>query len=97
MLDILFPKKIKEINSLDLMGLNFPNRVGVAGGLDKNANYFHILGKLGFGFVEVGTITLKPQLGNPKPRLHRFNEQETIINSLGFNNIVAFKALKNIE
>ena len=97
LLDVLFPKKIKEINSLNLMGLNFPNRVGVAGGLDKNANYFHILGKLGFGFVEVGTITLKPQSGNPKPRIHRFNDQETIINSLGFNNIGAFKALKNIE
>ena len=97
LLDVLFPKKIKETDLVNLMGLNFPNRVGVAGGLDKNANYFHILGKLGFGFVEVGTITLKPQSGNPKPRIHRFNNEETIINSLGFNNVGSVKALENIE
>ena len=78
-------------------GLDFPNKIGVAGGLDKNANYFHVLGNLGFGFVEVGTITLKPQSGNPKPRIHRFNNEETIINSLGFNNIGSVKALQNIE
>ena len=97
LLDVLFPKKIKETDLVNLMGLNFPNRVGVAGGLDKNANYFHILGKLGFGFVEVGTITLKPQSGNPKPRIHRFNDEGTIINSLGFNNVGSVKVLENIE
>ena len=53
--------------------------------------------RLGFGFVEVGTITLKPQSGNPKPRIHRFNNEETIINSLGFNNVGSVKALENIE
>ena len=69
------------------MGLNFPNRVGEAGGLDKNANYFHILGKLGFGFVEVGTITPLKQHGNPKPRVFRLEEDEALINRLGFNNL----------
>ena len=89
LLDALFPKKIKGINSINLMGLNFPNRVGVAGGLDKNANYFHILGKLGFGFVEVGTITPLKQYGNPKPRVFRLIEDEALINRLGFNNLGA--------
>ena len=58
-----------------ILNLNFPNKIGVAGGLDKNADYFHVLGKLGFGFVEVGTFTLKPQAGNPKPRVHRFTKE----------------------
>ena len=86
-----------KVKPTELMGLSFPNKIGVAGGLDKNANYFHILGKLGFGFVEVGTITLKPQKGNPKPRIHRFAKDKSIVNSLGFNNVGVFQALKNIE
>ena len=94
---ILFSlSKNKNLPS-NYFGLDFPNKIGVAGGLDKNANYFHVLGNLGFGFVEVGTITLKPQSGNPKPRIHRLNNEETIINSLGFNNVGSVKALKNIE
>ena len=52
------------VESIQKMGLTFPNRIGIAGGLDKNAEYFHILNALGFGFVEVGTFTLKPQEGN---------------------------------
>lgn len=69
-----------------LMGLRFPNRVGLAAGLDKNADYLDALGALGFGFVEVGTVTPKPQAGNPKPRLFRLPEADAIINRMGFNN-----------
>ena len=85
LINVLFSSATRENKINKYFGLDFPNKVGVAGGLDKNANYFHVLGKLGFGFVEVGTITLKPQSGNPKPRIHRFSNEETIINSLGFN------------
>jgi len=80
-----------------LGNLSFKNRIGIAGGLDKNAEYFHILGSLGFGFIEVGTITLEPQKGNPKPRIFRFPNDKTLVNSLGFNNSGSVKALKNIK
>lgn len=69
-----------------LMGLTFPNRVGLAAGLDKNADHLDALGALGFGFVEVGTVTPRPQDGNPRPRLFRLPEAEAIINRMGFNN-----------
>ena len=69
-----------------LMGLTFPNPVGLAAGFDKNGDYIDALAALGFGFIEVGTITPKAQEGNPKPRLFRLKEQEAIINRLGFNN-----------
>ena len=68
------------------MGLEFPNPVGVAPGLDKNADCFEALGDLGFGFVEVGTVTPRPQPGNPKPRIFRLTEAQAMINRLGFNN-----------
>jgi dihydroorotate dehydrogenase len=68
------------------MGLEFPNPVGVAPGLDKNGDYFEALGGLGFGFVEIGTTTPKPQPGNPKPRIFRLPEASAMINRLGFNN-----------
>tara|TARA_B100000989_G_scaffold207863_1_gene157569 strand:+ start:2115 stop:3116 length:1002 start_codon:yes stop_codon:yes gene_type:complete len=83
--------------SIQKMGMCFPNRIGIAGGLDKNAEYFHILNTLGFGFVEVGTFTLKPQEGNPKPRVHRFMKEQNIVNSLGFNNVGVYEGIKNIE
>lgn len=69
-----------------VMGLNFPNKVGLAAGLDKNADHIDALGSMGFGFVEVGTVTPRPQAGNPKPRLFRLKEQQAIINRMGFNN-----------
>lgn len=69
-----------------VMGIHFPNRVGLAAGLDKNADHLDALGALGFGFVEVGTVTPRPQSGNPKPRLFRLADQEAIINRMGFNN-----------
>jgi dihydroorotate dehydrogenase len=68
------------------MGLEFPNPVGVAAGLDKNGDYFEALGDLGFGFVEIGTTTPRPQPGNPKPRVFRLTEASAMINRLGFNN-----------
>ncbi len=68
------------------MGLEFPNPVGVAAGLDKNGDYFEALGDLGFGFVEIGTITPRAQPGNPKPRVFRLTEASAMINRLGFNN-----------
>lgn len=71
---------------VECMGLTFPNAVGVAPGLDKNADYFEALGDLGFGFVEVGTVTPRPQPGNPRPRVFRLPEAQAMINRLGFNN-----------
>lgn len=69
-----------------VMGLTFPNPVGLAAGLDKNGDYFNALGRCGFGFVEIGTVTPRPQPGNEKPRLFRLPEHEAIINRMGFNN-----------
>jgi dihydroorotate dehydrogenase len=69
-----------------LAGLSFPNRVGLAAGLDKNARCIDGLGAMGFGFVEVGTVTPKPQPGNPKPRMFRLPQADALINRLGFNN-----------
>ncbi|MGM0535570.1 MAG: quinone-dependent dihydroorotate dehydrogenase [Pseudomonadota bacterium] len=71
---------------VELMGLRFPNRVGLAAGLDKNADHLDALGALGFGFVEVGTVTPRPQDGNPRPRMFRLPEAGAIINRMGFNN-----------
>jgi len=68
------------------MGLEFPNPVGVAPGLDKNGDYFEALGDLGFGFVEIGTTTPRPQPGNPRPRIFRLPAAQAMINRLGFNN-----------
>ncbi|MBZ0332847.1 quinone-dependent dihydroorotate dehydrogenase [Marinobacter sp. AL4B] len=69
-----------------VMGLEFPNPVGLAAGLDKNADHLDALGALGFGFIEVGTVTPLAQPGNPKPRMFRLPEHEAIINRMGFNN-----------
>ncbi len=69
-----------------LAGLRFPNRVGLAAGLDKNARCIDALGSMGFGFVEVGTVTPKAQPGNPKPRMFRLPQAQALINRLGFNN-----------
>ena len=71
---------------IELMGLKFPNRIGLAAGLDKEGNTIDALGRLGFGFIEIGTITPRPQAGNPKPRLFRLIPHEAIINRMGFNN-----------
>jgi dihydroorotate dehydrogenase len=80
-----------------VMGIDFPNPVGVAAGLDKNGEYIDALGALGFGFVEIGTTTPRPQPGNPKPRMFRLVEHEAIINRLGFNNQGVERLLRNVE
>ncbi len=71
---------------IQLLGLNFPNRIGLAAGLDKEGNTIDALGHLGFGFIEIGTITPRPQSGNAQPRLFRLIPHEAIINRMGFNN-----------
>ncbi|WP_028006668.1 quinone-dependent dihydroorotate dehydrogenase [Solimonas flava] len=71
---------------VELLGLRFANRVGLAAGLDKNGECLRAWSRLGFGFVEIGTVTPRPQPGNPRPRMFRLPEHEAIINRLGFNN-----------
>ena len=71
---------------VEVMGLRFPNPIGLAAGLDKNGDHIDALGALGFGFIEVGTVTPRPQPGNPPPRLFRLPRAEAIINRMGFNN-----------
>jgi dihydroorotate dehydrogenase len=73
-------------NPVTLMGITFPNPVGLAAGLDKNAEHIDGLAALGFGFLEVGTVTPRPQPGNPQPRLFRLPKAQAIINRMGFNN-----------
>ena len=80
-----------------IMGLKFPNRVGLAAGLDKNAEYITPLSKLGFGFIEVGTVTPRSQPGNSKPRSFRLIEEEGIINRFGFNNVGIDQLIENIK
>ncbi|MDN3554666.1 quinone-dependent dihydroorotate dehydrogenase [Halomonas maura] len=82
---------------VELMGLRFPNRVGLAAGLDKNADHLDALGALGFGFVEVGTVTPRPQDGNPRPRLFRLPEAGAIINRMGFNNAGVDHLVANVR
>lgn len=80
-----FSPTIKPL-PVTVMGLDFPNPVGLAAGLDKNADHFEALGALGFGFIEVGTVTPLAQPGNPKPRMFRLPEYHALINRMGFNN-----------
>ncbi|MES2660769.1 MAG: quinone-dependent dihydroorotate dehydrogenase [Verrucomicrobiota bacterium] len=85
------------VSPVEVMGLKFPNRVGLAAGLDKEGNAIDALGRLGFGFVEIGTITPRPQAGNPKPRLFRLIDQEAIINRMGFNNPGIEAGVENVR
>ncbi len=80
-----FGAKIKD-KPVEVMGIKFPNPVGLAAGLDKNGECINAFGAMGFGFVEVGTVTPKPQPGNPKPRIFRIPQANAIINRMGFNN-----------
>ncbi len=80
-----------------VFGIDFPNPVGLAAGLDKNAAHIDALGSLGFGFIEVGTITPRPQPGNPKPRMFRLPDRQAVINRLGFNNRGVDALVRNIE
>ena len=82
---------------IELAGLKFPNRVGMAAGLDKNARCIDGLAAMGFGFVEVGTVTPKAQAGNPKPRMFRLPQANALINRLGFNNEGLDAFLRNVR
>ncbi len=77
---------IWAVQPVQRMGLTFPNNVGLAAGLDKNGDYVDALGRLGFGFIEVGTVTPRAQPGNSKPRLFRLPKAQALINRMGFNN-----------
>ena len=86
-----FPAKMFEVEdeqmlNIELLGKNFPNPIGLAAGFDKSAEVYNSLLKLGFGFVEVGTVTPLKQFGNPKPRIFRLEDDHALINRLGFNN-----------
>jgi dihydroorotate dehydrogenase len=94
-------KSIYHVNDKSLkkqlFGLTFPNPVGLAAGFDKDAKLFEELGCMGFGFIEVGTVTPKPQDGNPKPRLFRLPEDEALINRMGFNNGGVEEVVKRLK
>jgi len=80
-----------------VMGLTFPNPVGLAAGLDKNGEHIKALADLGFGFIEIGTVTPRPQHGNPKPRLFRLRDAHAIINRMGFNNDGVATLVENVK
>ena len=92
----IFFSKVKN-NNCQLLGLKFNNRLGTAAGLDKNGDFIDCLGDLGFGFLEVGTVTPLPQPGNPKPRVFRLFKENAVINRLGFNNKGVDYLVKNLK
>ncbi len=96
----IFKKLYVEKNARlerNVMGLTFPNPVGIAAGFDKNGEYLDDLPYLGFGFVEVGTVTPRPQTGNPQPRLFRLPDHEALINRMGFNNYGVDNLVENLK
>mgnify|MGYP000876125272 FL=1 len=100
----LVPLLIRKIYNVEhpslhreVFGLHFKNPIGLAAGLDKDAKLYKELANLGFGFIEIGTITPKPQLGNPKKRLFRLIEDQGIINRMGFNNEGVEAAVKRLK
>ncbi|MBQ3143006.1 MAG: quinone-dependent dihydroorotate dehydrogenase [Akkermansia sp.] len=95
LLQNMFPAPVDD--PVTVMGLKFPNRVGLAAGMDKEANTVAAFGHLGFGFVEVGTLTPRPQPGNPKPRLFRCIPEQAIINHMGINNPGVDEGVDNIR
>ncbi len=84
-------------NPRTAMGLTFPNPVGLAAGLDKNGDYINALAALGFGFIEIGTVTPRAQPGNPKPRMFRLPQAQAIINRMGFNNHGVDALIANVK
>lgn len=93
----LMPGGARTEHPVQVMGLTFPNRIGMAAGLDKNGEAIDGFAKLGFGFLEIGTVTPHPQPGNPKPRLFRLPEANAIINRMGFNNEGVDALLENVR
>ncbi|HEV7476998.1 MAG TPA: dihydroorotate dehydrogenase (quinone), partial [Burkholderiales bacterium] len=96
LLDKSFYSKAALACPVQVMGLKFPNPVGLAAGLDKDAAHIDGLARLGFGFLEVGTVTPRPQPGNPRPRLFRLEKQQALINRFGFNNVGVDEFLRNV-
>lgn len=92
----VLPKPV-QCHSKQVMGLTFPNSVGLAAGLDKNGAVIDGMAALGFGFLEIGTTTPRPQPGNPKPRLFRVKEAEGIVNRFGFNNLGVDHLIANVQ
>jgi dihydroorotate dehydrogenase len=91
------PPETDPALSINVAGLDFPNPVGLAAGFDKDAEVWRQMLGLGFGFVEVGTVTPKPQAGNPRPRLFRLKEDQAVINRMGFNNRGQAAALERLQ
>ena len=94
--DLLYRQQLPH-RPVEVMGLTFKNPVGLAAGLDKNGECIDAFGAMGFGFVEVGTVTPRPQAGNDKPRLFRLVEAEGIINRMGFNNLGVDNLIENVK
>jgi dihydroorotate dehydrogenase len=93
----VLPHKAVQGQPVEVMGLKFPNRIGLAAGLDKNGEAIDALASFGFGHLEVGTVTPRPQPGNPKPRMFRLPEARAIINRMGFNNHGVDNLLANVR
>eukprot|EP01041_Mallomonas_annulata_P037621 gene37621-60958_t len=95
-LRLIFEKKDTRLER-NIFGLHFKNPVGLAAGFDKNGVWTDQLSNLGFGFIEIGTVTPKPQAGNDKPRLFRLKSDEALINRMGFNNNGSIEAANNLR
>lgn len=93
----LFWRQQLPLKPVRVMGIDFPNPVGLAAGLDKNAACIDAFAQMGFGFIEVGTVTPKPQPGNPKPRMFRLPEKQALINRMGFNNAGVDALIENLK
>jgi len=89
--------RFERIQPVEFAGIQFKNRLGMAAGFDKNAEYVDVLDAMGFGYVEIGTVTPEPQDGNPKPRLFRLTEDEALMNRMGFNNLGVKKVVENLK
>lgn len=92
---IFFPQPLTK--PVDALGLIFPHPIGLAAGLDKNGDHLDALAKLGFAFLEIGTVTPRPQIGNPKPRLFRLPQTQALINRMGFNNLGVDYLVNNVK
>ncbi len=93
----VFSSKEDKRLEKSFLGLTFKNPIGIAAGFDKNGDYIENLDKMGFGFIEVGTVTPIPQIGNPKPRLFRLPEDNALINRMGFNNLGVDYLVENLK
>ncbi len=89
--------QFQHIHEFNFSGIKFKNRLGIAAGFDKNAEYIHELDAIGFGYIEIGTVTPLAQSGNPKPRLFRLKQDEALMNRMGFNNKGADAVVENLK